>query len=571
MADKAVSDLQAADRVTESDLFVVEQQGQAKKLTGGTLELWLLKLANGHGGISSIERIGTQGLQDRYQITLVDGMPFDFVVTNGRAISSVGQISMDGLRRTYAMGFNDGTSDTFVVNDGNGIVSITKVRTEGLVDTYSIDLDDGTSRTFTVTNGAKGDQGEASRLWIKYASHQPTAESHDMGDLPDKWIGLYVGPDAYAPSDWSKYRWSQLTGDQGDVGEPAQLLETQVTYAASDSGTEAPTGGWTSNVPMVAQGRYLWTRVHVTFTSDQSYTTYSVTRMGVDGTGAVASVNGVLPDDAGNVHLNPAIISAVDNRGDAMFGLLHLYQGLDMHGSGLKHVPQPTDPLDAVNKLYVHSQFDPQSYPTEYNVYGNDYTYDIIAPAIAQPNNGATYTIIPAVSSELDSLIQLRFNNSYHSYLHVYDAGSSSYRYMNRGECVFVSGVPARVMYLAPYGWVLDTSSIGSYSTGSYPTEQSSPKPLFVISGAIDGISYMVHQANLTRVATVEEMVDAYFGAGCFTISAQQGISIPKASTRGVFSISTGTDGVLRVLYDGCRMAGTPEEFDAAVKKYVEV
>ena len=42
MADKAISQLNAATSVTSVDLFVLEQSGEAKKLTGQILENWLV-------------------------------------------------------------------------------------------------------------------------------------------------------------------------------------------------------------------------------------------------------------------------------------------------------------------------------------------------------------------------------------------------------------------------------------------------------------------------------------------------------------------------------------------------
>lgn len=86
MADKAISDLPAASAVTSNDLFVLEQSGIAKKLTGATLEAWLLALADGHGGISSISLTGSTGTDpvvDTYTITYADTTTSTFTVTNG--------------------------------------------------------------------------------------------------------------------------------------------------------------------------------------------------------------------------------------------------------------------------------------------------------------------------------------------------------------------------------------------------------------------------------------------------------------------------------------------------------
>lgn len=83
MADKAISQLNAAGQITATDLFVLQQNNEAKSLQGQVLLNWLTAAADGHGGISSITKTGTSGLVDTYRITLADTTTYDFTVTNG--------------------------------------------------------------------------------------------------------------------------------------------------------------------------------------------------------------------------------------------------------------------------------------------------------------------------------------------------------------------------------------------------------------------------------------------------------------------------------------------------------
>lgn len=274
MADKAISELVAAESVQARDLFVLEQDGAAKKLTGQILENWLLQMAQGHGGIQSITKVSSSGLVDTYRITLADTTTVDFTVTNGR-----------------------------------GIRSIAKSGSSGLVDTYQVNYTDGSNSFFTVTNGAKGDKGDNAYTWIKYSSQQPTAASHSMGDIPDAWMGVYTGTLAAAPTDWTQYKWYRVRGDKGDTGDPARLVSSSTTYMVSDSGTIIPSGSWQSSVPTVPQGKYLWTRIITTYNTGSPVTSYSVSRMGIDGSGAVSTVNSKGPDSNGNVKLTAADIS----------------------------------------------------------------------------------------------------------------------------------------------------------------------------------------------------------------------------------------------------------------------
>lgn len=317
MADKSIDQLNAAEKVYATDLFVLQQSGTAKKLTGQVLENWLVSFADGHGGIQNIAKLSTSGLSDTYRITLADTTPFDFVVTNGRSINS-----------------------------------IAKTSTSGLVDTYTITYNNGTTSKFTVTNGAKGDKGDNSYVWIKYASQEPTESSHSMGDIPDDWIGIYSGNASSAPSDWKQYKWFQYKGEKGDTGNPATLYAATVAYQVSDSGTVVPSGTWSSSVPVVAQGKYLWTRTVVQFNTGNAITSYSVSRMGMDGTGAVSAVCGVSPDASGNVALSAGDVGALESTGGDVTGEIR------MNGQPISGLNEPTEATQAANKGYVDRSID---------------------------------------------------------------------------------------------------------------------------------------------------------------------------------------------------------------------
>ena len=312
MADKSVGELIAAQSVTPTDLFVLEQNGTAKKLTGQILENWLVSFADGHGGIQSIKKLSTSGLVDTYRITLADTTTFDFVVNNGR-----------------------------------GITGISKTGTSGLVDTYTISYNDGTSGTLTVTNGEKGDKGDNAYIWIKYASQKPTESSHSMGDLPDDWIGIYSGNASTAPTDWKQYKWFKHKGEQGGTGAAATLVNKSVTYQVSDSGTIIPSGPWGSSIPVVSQGKYLWTKTELEFNTGDPIVSYSVARMGIDGSGSVSSVNNVSPDATGNVTLTASDVGALATSGGDMTGEIR------MNGQPISGLNDPTEANQAARKGYV--------------------------------------------------------------------------------------------------------------------------------------------------------------------------------------------------------------------------
>lgn len=75
------------------------------------------------------------------------------------------------------------------------------------------------------------------------------------------------------------------TGKDGIAGKDGVgIAATEIMYASSNSATVAPAGGWSTQVPTVPQGHYLWTRTTWRYTDKTTETGYSVSRNGQDGT-----------------------------------------------------------------------------------------------------------------------------------------------------------------------------------------------------------------------------------------------------------------------------------------------
>lgn len=104
------------------------------------------------------------------------------------------------------------------------------------------------------------------------------------------------------------------TGATGPQGPPAELSGTSISYQASESGTVVPTGPWSSSPPDVMPGGYLWTKVVITFDTGDPITYYSIARYGIDGSGAVLSVNG----KTGAVQLAASDVGALANAAGAV-------------------------------------------------------------------------------------------------------------------------------------------------------------------------------------------------------------------------------------------------------------
>ena len=197
--------------------------------------------------------------------------------------------------------------------DGHGgIHSLVKTSSSGtnpVIDTYTITYADQTTSTFQVKNGVKGDKGDSQYVHIKYSSAMPTKDS-DMYDTPDNYIGIYSGASSTAPTAYTSYTWFKYKGEKGDIGTPATITSQAVEYQAGTSGTIIPSGTWTTTIPTVPNGSYLWTKTTVSFNSGSPVISYSVARMGIDGSGSVSTVNNVSPDSNGNITIDAEDIGA---------------------------------------------------------------------------------------------------------------------------------------------------------------------------------------------------------------------------------------------------------------------
>lgn len=80
---------------------------------------------------------------------------------------------------------------------------------------------------------------------------------------------------------------------QGPTGATGKGIKgTPLTeYVASSSNTSVPSTGWSTTIPNVAAGQYLWTRVTTTYTDNTTSVSYSVAKQGSTGaTGAQGSL-----------------------------------------------------------------------------------------------------------------------------------------------------------------------------------------------------------------------------------------------------------------------------------------
>lgn len=74
------------------------------------------------------------------------------------------------------------------------------------------------------------------------------------------------------------------TGSTGSTGATGNgIKSTTINFASSTSGTTAPSSGWSTSIPTVAAGSFLWTRTVLTFTNNTTNTSYTVAKQGEKG------------------------------------------------------------------------------------------------------------------------------------------------------------------------------------------------------------------------------------------------------------------------------------------------
>ena len=108
-----------------------------------------------------------------------------------------------------------------------------------------------------------------------------------------------------------------IPGKDGQDGTSITITSTSVAYQKSTSGTNPPSGTWTTTIPSLAQGEYLWTRTIVKYSDGKSTTSYSVSRSGVDGQDGqdgAAALSLIIESSAGQIFKNSGIATTLKAR-----------------------------------------------------------------------------------------------------------------------------------------------------------------------------------------------------------------------------------------------------------------
>lgn len=181
-----------------------------------------------------------------------------------------------------------------------------------LVDFNEEDSSDPTKYAWSLIKGADGTDGrdgvpgkpgvdgKTSYVHFAYANSSDGKTGFNLVYFNGaKYIGIYSDFTEADSDDYTKYTWSEFRGQDGQDGVAGKdgvgLKRTEVTYGLSESDSTQPSR-WSSQVPNLVKGQYLWSKTVWIYTDDTSETGYQKTYIakdGNDGTDGVAGKDGV--------------------------------------------------------------------------------------------------------------------------------------------------------------------------------------------------------------------------------------------------------------------------------------
>ncbi len=107
------------------------------------------------------------------------------------------------------------------------------------------------------------------------------APSEDYENAYPMYIGTYSDSNVKGSDNPTDYTWARSMGNEGPNG--VGIASTIIEYNKSTSSTTKPTTGWTSGIPSISGGEYLWTRTTLNYTNSTKAESYTVSRQGQDG------------------------------------------------------------------------------------------------------------------------------------------------------------------------------------------------------------------------------------------------------------------------------------------------
>ena len=208
---------------------------------------------------------------------------------------------------TFAQIPNSGTAATYTVGASdsifNGDVCTIKVTTsdENVYDMLSL---------YKVSNGKTGDSGVSYYAYIRYSAYEDGRQMRETPTADTKYIGSYAGTSATVPA-YTAFKWSKYVGS--DITVESTLIEYNQVSGSTQGKPDDDDAGWSTDIPTLVEGDFLWTRTTVTFSDKSTMKTYAVSyngKTGAAGTSYYAYVRYSANSDGSNMTRLPQTDSA---------------------------------------------------------------------------------------------------------------------------------------------------------------------------------------------------------------------------------------------------------------------
>lgn len=125
-------------------------------------------------------------------------------------------------------------------------------------------------------------------------------------------------------------------GNDGIAGKDGVGIKaTKIEYAVNTSGTTRPSSGWSTSIPTVPQGQYLWTRTTWTYTDNTTEQGFTVARQGSNGANGTNGANAISAFLSNETVSLPANAAGVVSSFATAKGTMMVYEGLNRVTSGV--------------------------------------------------------------------------------------------------------------------------------------------------------------------------------------------------------------------------------------------
>lgn len=231
------------------------------------------------------------------------------------------------------------------------------------------------------TNGQNGTSVTVSSTSVTYqvgnsGTEKPTGTwENSVPDVPNGkflWTKTVVNYSDGKSTEAYSVSYKGTNGTNGNNGTSVAITSTSVTYQASSSGTDTPTGEWKTTVPSMANGQFLWTKTVVNYSDGTSTTSYSVSYKGTNGakgedaiTMTITSSNGtVFKNNSGSTILTAHVMvggveqSITDAGVCGSLGTVKWYKGTNPISAAATGKTYTVSAADVLNTVLITAQLE---------------------------------------------------------------------------------------------------------------------------------------------------------------------------------------------------------------------